>query len=325
MVFHGPVRLLFLTHPVETPSTKYRILQYLPLFAKDGITVDRVDIPPGLFARWRLFRRAPNYDAVLHQKRLLPAWQFRELRKHAKVLVYDFDDPMVYSREGDRVELSSTRVSRFRRILELSDAAVVNHAGTEALAREHGGKRVELIPTSVDLSRWRVKASWKADRLTLGWVGSEGNLPVLRPLAEALRGMRLKLVTDAPLELPGVETDFVKWDFETEPDHVRSFDVALAPLADDPWSRAKMPFKILYYFAAGVPVVASNLGAVGTVIREGENGLLAGDWRARIGELGNEGLRERLGRAGRATVERDFTIEGSYAKLKGLFASLCGS
>lgn len=318
------MRVLILSHPVDTPSVKYRILQLLPLFAKDGIEVERVDVPSGVLGRWSLFRRARDFDVVIHQKRLLPPWQFRVLRKHAKRLVYDFDDPMVYGREGDRVELSATRVARFRAILEAADAVVVNHAGTEAMAKEYGGRNIHVVPTSVNLSRWRMRDSWTTDAFTLGWVGTPANLPNLRDIAPALKGHRLKLVTDEPLELPGVDVEFVKWDFATEPEHVRTFDAALAPLPDDLWSRAKMPFKILYYFAAGVPVVASRLGAVETVIRDGENGLLAGDWREKIEALRDAGLRERLGRAGRRSVEADFTVEAACAKWKALLQSLSG-
>ena len=316
------MRVLILSHPVETPSVKYRILQFLPLFKKDGIEVERVDVPKGLLGRWSLLRKLGEFDVVIHQKRLLPPWQFRALRRRARKLVYDFDDPMVYSREGDEVRLSTTRVARFRAIVETADAVVVNHAGTEAMAREHGGRHVHVIPTSVDLSRWRMRDAWNSDRFTLGWVGTPANLPNLRQIAPALRGHRLKLVTDEPLDLPGVDVDFVKWDFATEPEHVRRFDAALAPLPDDLWSRAKMPFKILYYFAAGVPVVASRLGAVETVIRDGENGLLAGDWREKIEALRDPALRERLGRAGRRTVEAEFTVEAAYAKWKALLESL---
>ncbi len=318
------MRVLILSHPVDTPSVKYRILQLLPLFAKDGFEVVRADVPSGLLGRWSLFRRARDFDVVIHQKRLLPPWQFRVLRKHAKRLVYDFDDPMVYSREGDRVELSATRVSRFRAVLDVADAVVVNHAGTEAMAKEYGGRNVHVVPTSVNLSRWRPRDSWASATFTLGWVGTPANLPNLKEIAPALQGQRLRLVTDEPFELPGVDVEFVKWDYATEPDHVRSFDAALAPLPDDLWSRAKMPFKILYYFAAGVPVVASRLGAVETVIRDGENGLLAGDWREKIEALRDAGLRERLGRAGRRTVEAEFTVEAAYAKWKSLLQSLSG-
>src|SRR5579863_1930854 len=118
-----------------------------------------------------------------------------------------------------------------------------------------------------------MKASWESPRLTLGWIGSASNLPNLSPLASALAGCRLKIVADRPLELPGVDVEFVKWSEESEAAEVRSFDIALAPLPDDLWSRHKMPFKILQYFASGVPVIASARGAVGSVLRDGENGL----------------------------------------------------
>ena len=159
--------------------------------------------------------------------------------------------------------------------------------------------------------------------MTLGWVGSPANLSTLKSIAPALKGRRLKVVTDVPFEMDGVEVEFVKWDYATEPEQVRSFDIALAPLEDDPWSRAKMPFKILYYFAAGVPVVASRLGAVETVIEDGKNGLLAGDWNDKIDSLvGDLALRERMGCAGRRTVEEGYTVEASYAKYKPLLESL---
>lgn len=316
------MRVLILSHPPETPSTRHRILPFLPLFKRDGIDVERVDIPGGLVDRWKILRRAPEFDVVLHQKRLLPAWQFRALRRRARALVYDFDDPMIYSRDDGRVILSTTRENRFRAVLAQADA-VVCHAGSEPLAREYGARNLHTIPTSVDLGRWQPKTSWgSGDRLTLGWLGSAANLPNLRAIAPALAGHKLKIVADQTLALPGVDIEFLKWDPATEACHVRSFDVALAPLPDDPWSRAKMPFKILHYFAAAVPVVATGLGAVTSVVKDGENGLLAGDWKAKLAELKDPATRERLGRAGRKTVEADFTVDSAYAKLKALLESL---
>lgn len=315
------MRLLILSHPPDTPSTRHRILPFLPLFQRDGIEVERHDIPGGLAGRWSLLRRVGEFDVVLYQKRLLPAWQFRALRRRAKALVYDFDDPMVYSRDGGTVTLSSTRVGRFRAVCAAADA-VVCHAGSEPLAREYGAANVHTVPTSVDLARWSPKTSWTSDRLTLGWLGSAGNLPNLRGIAPALTGHKLRIVADQTLDLPGVEVEFVKWDAATEAAHVRTFDVALAPLPDDPWSRTKMPYKILNYFAAAVPVIATRLGGVTAVIRDGENGLLAGDWKEKIEQLRDPAARERLGRAGRATVESSFTLEAAYAKLKGVLESV---
>ena len=316
------MRVLILSHPPDTPSTRHRILPLLPLFKRDGIEVERVDIPGGLLDRWKILRHAPDFDVVLHQKRLLPPWQFRALRRRAKALVYDFDDPMIYSRDEGKVTRSKTREARFRTALTQADA-VVCHPGSEPLAREYGARAVHTIPTSVELGRWTPRTAWASGgRLTLGWLGSAANLPNLREIAPALAGHKLKIVADQTLDLPGVDVEFVKWDAATESDHVRSFDVALAPLTDDPWSRTKMPFKILHYFAAAVPVVASGLGAVATVIQDGVNGFLAGDWKAKLEQLKDPATRERLGRAGRKTVETDFTVESAYAKLKALLESL---
>ena len=315
------MRVLILSHSPDTPSTRTRILPYLPLLRADGIEVERVDLPDGLPARWALLRRCPDFDVVIHQKRLLPAWQFRALRRRAKRLVYDFDDPMIYSRKDGRVSPSPTRRKRFQEILRIADAVVV-HSGSEALAREHGAREVRIIPTPIDPARWRPKDSWKSARLTVGWSGTSANLPNLTEIAPALRGRTVRLLGDKPIDVPGAEVEFIPWTLESEPGIVRSFDVAVAPLPDDPWSRTKMPYKILTYFAAGVPVVASRRGAVETVIRDGENGLLAGDWEGALRRLEDEALRERLGRAGRATMEAEFTVERCYSKLRDLLRSL---
>jgi glycosyltransferase involved in cell wall biosynthesis len=297
------------------------VVQYLPLFRRDGIDVDHIDLPSGIWNRWKVFGRCSEADVVLHQKRLLPAWQFRALRRRAKRLVYDFDDPMIYAREEGRVRRSSTREKRFREILSLADAAIV-HSGSEGLAREFGARNVHVIPTPIDLPRWPMKESWASSRLTLGWSGTSAHVGNLREIAPALRGRRLRIVADQPCEIPGADVEFVPWTLDGEPGAVRSFDVGLAPLPDDPWSQWKMPYKILTYFAAGVPVVASRRGAVESVLDDGDNGLLAGDWTECFRRLEDPALRQRLGQAGRATVERGFTVEACYSRLKALLTSL---
>lgn len=317
----GRPRLLILSHSIDTPSTRHRVLPFLPRLEQDGFEVERIDFPSTLLGRWKLLGRVEEFDVVLHQKRLLPSWQFRCLRRRAKILVYDFDDPMIYHRGNGEVSLSGTRASRFRTTLAGADA-VVCHVGLESLAREYGATRIHTIPTCVELHRWASKDTWASPGLTLGWLGSAANLPNLKSIAPALAGYKLKIVADRTLSLPGVDVEFAPWEASTEAEQVRSFDVALAPLPDDPWSRSKMPSKILHYFAAAVPVVATGNDVVRTVIRDGENGLLAGDWKSKIDLLRDPALRERIGRAGRKTVETSFTIEAAYAKLRALLESL---
>jgi glycosyltransferase involved in cell wall biosynthesis len=304
------------------PSTKYRILPFLPLFRRDGIDVEHLDIPEGLCERWNILGRVPEFDVVLLQKRLLPTWQYYPLRKKAKALVYDYDDPIVLSRNNERIIVCRTRRRRFRAVATTADALVC-HVGSESFGHEYGARAVHTISTSVDLDHWTPKTSWSSNgTLTLGWLGTASNIGNLRDIAPALAGCRLKIVAEQTLDLPGVEVEFLKWDAATEAAHVRSFDIAVAPLPDDLWSRSKMPLKILHYFASAVPVVATSIGGVPAVIKDGENGLLAGDWKEKIGLLRDPAVREKLGRAGRATVEASYTVETAYAKLKGVLESV---
>ena len=74
------------------------------------------------------------------------------------------------------------------------------------------------------------------------------------------------------------------------------------------------PFVVLEAFAAGVPVLASDLGGLREVVRDGENGLLfrAGDaasLRAAIERLVAEpGLYERLTPQAPSTIARDYDV-----------------
>jgi glycosyltransferase involved in cell wall biosynthesis len=86
-----------------------------------------------------------------------------------------------------------------------------------------------------------------------------------------------------------------------------------------------LPHAILESFACGRTVVATRLGSIPEVVREGENGLLfaPGDldeFAAKIRTLcADRALRERLGRAARETIVRDYSEEGHMEKLFGVF------
>lgn len=315
------MRILILSHPPDVPSVKYRVLQLIPLLQREGIEVERVDIPDGWIERLRVFKRAKDFDAVILQKRLFASWQLGWLRRKAKRLIYDFDDPMIYSRKDGEVRSSSSRVGRFRKVMGKADLVVANSAPLAQMAREHGAARVEIIPTSVDLGRWIPKPA-PGDGSIIGWVGSPANLPNLLDIAPALQGRTLRLVTDESLRVPGVKVEFVQWEFASEPAHVQSFDIAIAPLTNDVWSRGKMPFKVLYYWAAGLPVVASRIGAIESVLEHGKTGFLAStmdEWRESLDILArNPDLRMRMGKAGLELVQREFTVEVAARKWKAI-------
>jgi glycosyltransferase involved in cell wall biosynthesis len=78
--------------------------------------------------------------------------------------------------------------------------------------------------------------------------------------------------------------------------------------------------------AAGVPVVATRVGGIPEIVVSGETGLLV-EGPPRAGELAaaleslvfDEGLRERLGRAGRDRFGREFTAARWAERLRDLY------
>jgi glycosyltransferase involved in cell wall biosynthesis len=117
------------------------------------------------------------------------------------------------------------------------------------------------------------------------------------------------------------------------PGLLASMDVAVAPypnLENFYFS----PLKVYEYMAAGLPVVASRIGQLAGLIRDGVNGILCppGDSDALAEAL--ERLRQepewgtRLGQAARATVLRDHTwaaVARRILRLAGLGPSAaCG-
>jgi glycosyltransferase involved in cell wall biosynthesis len=107
---------------------------------------------------------------------------------------------------------------------------------------------------------------------------------------------------------------------------VKTFDIAVAPLVEDPWTRGKISTKVLAYFAAGLPVVASNVTANRLYVRDGVNGFLAGtlgEWEDRLAKLVEDpGLRLAVGRRARESAEREYSIESMVPRYVALFEKL---
>ncbi len=89
-----------------------------------------------------------------------------------------------------------------------------------------------------------------------------------------------------------------------------------------------VPITVLESMAAGLPVVATDCGALRDLVEDGTTGWLVpvGDvaaLAARLGELtADGGLRARFGAAGRTRAERDFGIERTAAGFEALLTEL---
>ena len=298
-------RLLVLTRRRATASFRQRIEAYLAPLAARGIASEVVDLAAGPLARRRQLRRSREFDGVWLHRKTLTAWDAWALRGAGCPIVYDVDDAVMYQARTADWGPHPLRLRRFRRTVTMARLTL---AGNPVLADHvaRAGGRAEVVPTGLDAGRYPPKEQyWTAGQLRLVWIGSRSTLKRLDPfrdmfsrLARAVPGVVLRVIADAA--------------YEAEARLLAECDVGVAPLPDTPFTRGKCGFKILQYMAAGLPVIASPVGANADYVREGQTGLHAGsarEWVAAIKRLAADaGLRESMGRAGRRRVEAEFDL-----------------
>ncbi|MBI4564121.1 MAG: glycosyltransferase family 4 protein [Planctomycetes bacterium] len=332
------MRILFLTNKETAPSTRWRVHQLIPHLVRADFQCDVVEMAGGMVGKLAEIQRASEYDIVVLQKRLLPKLLMHRLRALAKRLIFEFDDVLFLKRSESGVRVSTTRERRFRRTLHLADAVVTANETLAEIARRYAPdpERVHVLPTAVDIAKWTPRGPARREgRLTIGWVGTATHLGSLDIVASPLHKLcrrheeiDVKVVCDVPPALDGVRVRHQPYSPETEVAEVRSFDVAILPWVEDPWTRGKVPAKLLAYMAAGIPTVASDVGAHRGYIRHGENGFLAGtlsSWEEAIERLIDApDLRGAVGTRARETAEQEYSLESVVPRHLALFRSLEG-
>jgi glycosyltransferase involved in cell wall biosynthesis len=109
----------------------------------------------------------------------------------------------------------------------------------------------------------------------------------------------------------GVQVESIPWNSASEVDDLRPIDIGIMPLPDNRWTRGKCACKALQYMGLGIPTICSPVGVNSEIIQDGANGFLAENddmWVEKLKQLLHSAeLRMRIGLAGRATVEANFS------------------
>ncbi|MGV0961449.1 MAG: glycosyltransferase family 4 protein [Limnohabitans sp.] len=265
----------------------------------------------------------PRDATVVIEYELLPffpAWLERWLVWRGCRLVVDYDDALFHQYDqhanpwvrrllGDKIAT----------VMRLADTVVAGNAYLADYARRAGAKRVEVIPTVVDLARYPVMPPISdSEVFIIGWIGSPSTAPYLHTIAPALAEVckngraRVRLIGSGPIDLPGVPVEVLPWQEDSEVAEMRRFDVGIMPLPDEPWTRGKCGFKLIQYMACGLPVVASPVGVNTEIVTNDHNGYLATtvqDWVDALTRMRSDlDLRQRMGQAGRARVEERYCL-----------------
>jgi glycosyltransferase involved in cell wall biosynthesis len=247
------------------------------------------------------------------------------LLRAARHSTYDFDDAIwADDRGGIHRMLSKPRV--WARSVETADCVF---AGSDyrAAAAPRFNRNVVMIPSCVEPDDYECPSSYELDDSPiLVWLGSPNTEHHLTVIADALlqlnkrRGTRLKVISsgDRPLGPLAAMTDRVEWNLVHVGKHLATSAIGLAPLREDPYSLGKCAYKLLQYGAAGLPIVASPVGANGAAVNA-LGGLAAttqSEWVDAVGSILDDSAESRaaMGARARAGVRQGYSFAAWSAR-----------
>jgi glycosyltransferase involved in cell wall biosynthesis len=274
-----------------------------------------------LMNRLYTLRDDQSADVVLMQRKLLDAFRLRLLRYNARKLVFDFDDAVLYRDSyASKGPLCPRRATRFRRIVQMSDAVITGNSFLAEQAEQFAElNRIHVVPTCVNPSRYPKLAEHSSrDAVQLVWIGSSSTLrglvratPLFEAIGRYVPGVRLKVICDSFPTFERLPVLPVYWSESSEAHELAGADIGVSWLPDDLWSRGKCGLKILQYMAAGLPVVTNAVGVHAEMVEHGRSGFLVetkSDWIEAISTLAADpALRRMMGHHGRRIVEERFS------------------
>ncbi len=297
-----------------------------------------------LAAGWRLARRARAEGADIyhvHDPELLPAALWLA-RTSGRPVVYDVHEYLGRTTRTKRwlpaplrrpLALGAERAER--RLARRLDGVVT--ANEDLAARfAAAGARAVAVTNSPWADAFPAPAPMPDDPVVL-YVGGLGPLRGLEVMREAfpevtVPGARLVLAGPGdPGEMPPGVTALGLVDHSAVPGLLAACRVAWIPLQRHGNYDRAVPTKLVEAMAAGRPVVASDLGRMGAMVRAAGCGLVVppGDPAAHAaaidGLLGDPDLAARMGAAGRRAFEDGLAFEAQARALTGLYAGILGT
>lgn len=337
-------------------SSRLRMMQYVPALQSAGIDVEvspllddgyvrdlyanTVSIPEVARSYWRRLRSMRSmdrFDVVWMEKEAwpwLPDWLELPLLGRSTRLVVDYDDAVFHRYDAHLSPLVRGLLGKkIDGVMRRADLVTAGNDYLAERARAAGSRRVEWLPTVVDLERYPAPEPANGESvLTVGWIGSPSTADYLREVSAALAPMqaagliRCVAIGARPEQLAGTPFEASEWGEDSEVAQLHGFDIGIMPLPDAQWERGKCGYKLIQYMACGLPVVASPVGVNTDIVDPGKNGFLAltpEQWAEGIRTLAMDaGLRRRMGDEGRRRVEQTYCVQAQTGRLVEMLNSV---
>lgn len=335
-----------------SPGQRFRIEQWEPILAAGGVEItyapfENDELRAVLYKGGEVLKKAAavtrnmrrrglelakaaDYDLVylFREAALLgPPWFERKIAKTGVPVVFDFDDAVFVSyKSPSNGYLSYLKFpSKTAEICRLATHVMAGNEYLADYARKENPK-VTIIPTTIDTDKYEfIEKVDEPETITIGWSGSFSTIQHLDTIRDVLEELgksenyKLRVIGTPSYKVPGVDTEAMQWRSATELEDLRAIDIGLMPLPDEDWTKGKCGLKALQYMALGIPTICSPVGVNSTIIKDGTNGFLADgrdEWIEKIKRLIHSAdLRRKLGKAGRETVEREYSAKAIAPKV----------
>lgn len=355
------VLFLILHRKDRSPGQRYRHEQYVTYLERNGIACHfepllttahddlifygRKTIPKVFVGLKAFFRRvknvlqASNFDAVyIYRDAFFFSTFFEKWLKSKKVkIIYDFDDAiwLMDKNENQGFFNKLKNPEKTALITQLSDVVIVGNEYLSTYA-QNLNHNVSIIPSTIDFKSYHLLKPTKKDdsRICIGWTGSfstvkhfETLIPVLHSIKHKFgKKIHFKLIGDPDYKNDPLEIIGHPWKSETESEDLSELDIGIMPLPNNEWTQGKCGMKGLQYMALEIPTIMSPVGVNKDIIDDGVNGFLAStdeEWVEKLTLLiEHQELRQKIGKAGRKTVEEKYSVKANQEKWLHVFESL---
>jgi glycosyltransferase involved in cell wall biosynthesis len=310
------LRHVVVPYPGTNSTVRVRALHWVDrLLAQNRIESDETIVHGPGFSR----RSVPRGEPLLllrNASRLTRGKREARLLRRASYGVYDLDDGLPWD-DGRLPRLGRWWKRPFPRSLVAERSAAAADmivVGNEVLADWASAHRseVRVIPTCIEPSDYATRSNWDVgEQPVIGWIGSRATEPYLLDIADSLAEVHRR--TGATVQIVSgegsVHSSLAPFTSRTlwRPDSTKSiadWDVAIMPLHDGQYERAKCGYKLLQYAASGVPAVASPVGVNATILQamDGLAATTSDEWTEALCELIAEPADRRRRRADRGLI-----------------------
>lgn len=331
-----------------------RFYQYVPVLHASDIEVQVAPLLNDNYLRRQYGKQATNwfevfgnymlqairllgsrkFDLLWIEKELFPnfpAWFEQALSALGVRYIVDYDDAVFHNHLINPHPAKRLLIDKIDKVMRNSALVVCGNAYLAEYARSAGARRVEIVPTVIDLDRYEVSTPAMRKEIVVGWIGSPSTARYLHTVAAAIKELaeefpiRLRVI-GAQFASPDLSVECRPWSEKTEVSEVQDFDIGIMPLKDSPWERGKCGYKLIQYMACGKPVIASAVGINIEIVSHDLNGYLASshdEWVSALRALCvDRDARQEMGKQGRLAVEQRYCLQVTYPRMAQLFGEV---